>query len=310
MKENTTGQEHYEGEIDLADLIMPIIKRKLMIFFAVLVAVLIAFFYCSITTPLYRSEAIIESSEPNDSSLSSLLQGDFSGKALSKTQLVLESRALNVAIIEKYGLLPNLFKEKWDAINKRWDTKEPPTLDDGYLKIKKMLEVTKNKNQNLLVVAFKAPDPVQTMEMLTIYFDELGEFLRQQELIELSAQIKTLGEQMGTASDPLLRIKLSEIIAKYIDRQAFIMSQKYYGFRVLAPPYVPEKPFSPNMKKILAATIFGTFFIMVLIAYIVEFMAEFKNKNEQKFIELQQFLSVRNDIKTIITFITNLFKKK
>ncbi|MCF8054953.1 MAG: hypothetical protein K9K75_07060, partial [Deltaproteobacteria bacterium] len=302
-------QEYHDAEISITDLLVPIIKQKLLIIIVLLAAVLVALMYYWLAPASYRSEAIIESTIPEEtSSISSMLRGEIHSSSLAKFKLVMESRALNVAIIEKHNLLPIIFKANWDETNKRWKT-APPTLEDAYLKLKSKLIVKTDKPRNVLVVTFEARTPAQAMGMLNIYLDELGNFLRNMELEERSEQIKTLEEQMLTTGDPVLRIKLLELMARHIDYKAFIMSRKHYGFRVLAPPFLPEKHFSPNLKKVLMVTMLGTFFLMILIIVVREFTAKFKSNNTEKFAELQQSFGIRDEVKGITTFIARYFRK-
>ncbi|MCX5832449.1 MAG: Wzz/FepE/Etk N-terminal domain-containing protein [Deltaproteobacteria bacterium] len=321
-----------EDEINLLDLFIVLLKHKVMIFSVVLLAGIMAV-VISIQMPnIYRSEITISptTQEKTGGALSAL--GGFASMiasdmgiggtgSLDQFEVVLKSRDLTNGIVIKYDLLPILFEKSWDAENKRWKVgkpsalqnliefvrgmlgvtpekkpggKDPFTLEDARLAMQGLLKITPNKKQNVMQLSIEHKDPVLAQTILNYYVVGLSEFLRQQTLTDAAAQQAQLGTQLAKTTDPMLKNRLYEVIAKQIEKEALATVQRYYSFNIIDPAFVPEKKFKPKRAQICLLSVVVAFFIAIFLAFFLEYLNNMKrNEDPERLANLRNALRFR-----------------
>lgn len=304
LEERAQRREYLEeDEINLLDLVIPLFKHKWLIVCIVFLAGAGAVAYSLLATEMYRSQAVVIPVEQERTSLGGQLRalGGLGGMAaqqigiggsgsLEKFQVVLKSRELTNNLIESYQLLPLIFKDAWDAEQERWIVEEPPTVQDGYEALQQLLEVDVDQRNNVLTVGFVSDDPVFAKLMVERYIEGMSEFLRGQELENVAAQRQTLERQLALTEDPLLRAKLADIVAQYVEREMLTTVQKYYGFNVMDSPFVPEKRFKPKRAQICLLSVIAAFFVAVFLAFIMEFAENLKRNDPERLAELKRHI--------------------
>jgi|GEM_PF-630085 len=243
--------------------------------------------------------------------------------SLEQFDVVLKSRELTSAIVREHNLLPVIFDEGWDPQTKSWKERPPsfiekmsatlaekfgtnpvekgefskhPTVQEAYKPVQeKMLKVTSDKKQNVVKVSFEAKDPKIAQAVLNHYIVGLSEFLRRQTLEDAKAQQVHLGQQLARTTDPLLKNRLYELIAKQIEKEALAKIQKYFSFTVIDPPYVPEKKFKPKRAQICILSVVVAFFIAIFLAFFLEYVHNLKTREApERLANLRASLRLRN----------------
>jgi len=297
-----------EDEINLLDYVIVLLKHKWMIFFLVFIAGVAAVIYSLMLTNIYRSECTIVPIGEEKASMNSRLSalGGFGAMvapqvgiggagSLEKFEIVLKSRKLTNCLVEKNKLMPILFKDSWDEKTKTWKTEKPPTSQDACKAMQGMLKINPDKKNNTLTLGFLSSDPEIAKRMLSYYVDGLSEFLRHQTLENVALQRKGLQEQLASATDPLLRTKLAEIIAQYVEKETLAKVQKYYGFNVIDLPFVPEKKIKPNRRQICTLSVIVAFFMAVFLAFLLEYFNNSRKNIDPETLEnLKKYMKLRN----------------
>jgi uncharacterized protein involved in exopolysaccharide biosynthesis len=301
-------ESYEEDEINLLDLFIVLLKHKRMIFGVVFIAGVVAVISSLLMTNIYRSECTIVPIEQEKTSLSSSLSalGDLGAMVASQTgiggagslekfEIVLKSRELTNGLVEKHKLMPVIFEDSWDEKTKTWKTEEPPTLQDAYTSMQNMLEIKPDKKANVLKLGFLSPDPVLAQKLLGYYVNGMSEFLRQQSLENVVTQSKARQDQLVTTADPLLRTKLAEIIAQYVEKETLAKVQRYYGFNIIDPPFIPEKKFKPKRSLICILSVIVAFFLAVFLSFIFEYVSNLKeNEDPERLANLKKYMKVRS----------------
>lgn len=310
MREEENNQDLYyeEDEINLLDLFIVLLKHKRMIFSVVFIAGVVAVVASLLMTDIYRSECTIAPIEQEQTSMSSRLSalGGFGAMvasqvgiggagSLEKFEIVLKSREMTKQVVEKHKLMQVIFKDSWDKKTKTWKTEEPPTLQDAYEAVQGMLEIKPDKKNGVMKLGVLFPDPAVAQKLLNYYVNGMSEFLRHQSLENVAIQSKALQGQLVTATDPLLRAKLVEIIAQYVEKETLAKVQKYYGFNVIDPPFIPEKKFKPKRSQICILSVIVAFFMAIFLAFIMEYVGNLKkNEDPERFEKLKKYIKLRN----------------
>jgi uncharacterized protein involved in exopolysaccharide biosynthesis len=306
-----------EDEINLIDLLLVVLRRKWFIIGFVFFAGAAALGITLLMTDIYRSDATIlprEEEKTPSSMLSSALGGlggivagelGLGGSgSLEKLQVVLQSRYLAQRMIQKYDLLSTLFPGAWDETAKKWKTKKwfglldmkPPTVQSGVRKlIEDLLTVTSDSKMGTLKVSFEDKDPEKAKSVIEYLLTETSETMREVVLRDAAENLKFFYEQLEKTSDPLLRAKIYENLAREIEKETFARAQKYYGFYVPDPPFAPDldKQAKPKRVLICILSIFVAFFIAVFLAFLLEFVSRIKKEDPDRYQELKNGLRLR-----------------
>jgi uncharacterized protein involved in exopolysaccharide biosynthesis len=303
-----------EDESNLLDLFIVLFRHKVMILSVVFLTGIAAVVISLLMPNIYRSEATITPTTQEKSgglsALSSL--GGFGGfgamiagevgiggtGSLDQFEVVLKSRDLTNTIIRDHNLLPIIFDKSWDAKTGSWKVANPslfqkaaavlerifgtttPTLQEAYKPVQEMLGKTPNKKQNVMRLSFEAKDPEMARTILDYYIVGLSEFLRRQTLEDAAAQQVHLSQQLSKTTDPLLKNRLYELIAKQIEKETLAKVQRYYSFNVIDPAFVPEKKFKPKRTQICIISVVVAFFIAIFLAFFLEYLKNLKTRED------------------------------
>ena len=300
------AQPYYmeEDEINLLDLFMVLVRHKMLIIGLVFLTGVAAVFYSLKLTNIYRSEATIAPRGEENASRNPLSRlGGFGGMvagqlglggtgSLQKLEVVLKSRNLTNRIIEKYKLMPIIFSEEWDDVKKEWITEKPPTLQDGWKAMQRMLNANVENKKGTMKVGFDHKDPKTAKEITEYYLTELSEMLREEVIRDAAENKRFFEKQLETTSDALLREKIYSMLAREIEKDTFARAQKYYSFTVLDPPIVPDlnKRVKPKRSLICILSVTVAFFLAVFLAFFIEYVQRIKTEDQERYQELAQGL--------------------
>jgi uncharacterized protein involved in exopolysaccharide biosynthesis len=297
--------EEDEEPINLLDLLIVLLKHKKMIIAVVFLAGILAVVYSLKTPNSYRSECTISptSQEKGAGGLGALgglgamvasEAGLNTAGSLDQFEVVLKSRELTNTVIIQHNLMPILYAKSWDSAQQRWTTKKPPTLQAAYLVLQPILQVTPDKKKNIMTLSVQFKDPRLAQQILNYYVAGLSEFLRRQTLDEAAAQQAQLYQQLTKTSDPLLKNKLYDLIAKQIEKETLAKVQKYYSFNVIDPPYVPEQKFSPKRAQMVILSVVVAAFIAFFLAFFLEYINNARKKEDpERLADLKNALRLR-----------------
>jgi uncharacterized protein involved in exopolysaccharide biosynthesis len=257
---------------------------------------------------IYRSEATIMPRQQEKSAASSALSalGGLGGVAgelvglggggdIEKFEVVLKSRELSRRVVKKYKLMPELFEEQWDPLKKDWKENPAPTIQDAYKILMGMLTISRERNSNVLSIKFDNEDPRFAKIMAEHYLTELSESLREDTLKDAEENKKFLEEQLLQTSDPLLKVKISDLLAKEIEKETFALAQKYYSFIVLDPPVAPDqdKKVKPRRALICILSVTVASFFAIFLAFFLKYIDSVKsNEDEERLSRLKRYLKL------------------
>ena len=295
-----------EDETNLLDLMLVLIRHKMMIFGIVFLTGLAALIYSLKLTNIYRSEATITlRSEGKNSSnplaglggIGGIMAGQLllgGGGTLEKLDVVLQSRTLTTRVINKYNLMPVIFSENWDTDKKIWDTDPPPTLQDSWNIMKGMLKVKSDSTNNTIKVGIEHENPVTAKKFVEYYLTELSETLREEVLHDSAENMHFFKAQLNETNDTLMKEKIYSMLAKEIERDTFARAQKYYSFMVLDSPIVPDmdKKVKPKRSIICILSVTLAFFIAIFLAFLAEFYQRIKVEDQDRYQKIVQGIKI------------------
>jgi LPS O-antigen subunit length determinant protein (WzzB/FepE family) len=284
-------------EINLLEYIYVLVKNKWWIIGATVIGLLSGFVIAKIKGPTYISEAVIAAKESDNQKTPNLSSfGAFSGlvasqlnisanPGLDKIELILDSRKFNAELIEKYDLLPMIYKEAmpkvyakvYDTINNNWtsDFKKPVMLGMGGML--KGTYLKKETKAGLMTIKIESKDSVFSDTLLSKYLLYLNSYIKDNVQADAKENVSYLEKQLITIADPLLREKIQTLIANELEK-AMLVSKE--AFRIVDPPF---KYVTFKQKK-LYPMVFGAglFFMTMMIVVFGHAFASGQKTEEDK----------------------------
>jgi hypothetical protein len=271
--EDIGGNAVPEDEINLLELAYVLVKHKTIIILLSIIGLVGGYFAAKAKGPTFTSNAVItakasEARQPNLGALGALgglaaAQLNLAGNpGLEKLEIYLNSREFNTELIEKYNLLPEIFKyapkrklskiyeQFYDTTNNVWieseDFNKPEPIQMSTYLLKKFFQNEVDIKKGTITVSVKSNDSLFSSKVLGACIEHLDLYIRRDVQSEAKANVDYLESQLATIMDPLLRTKLQEMIASEIEK-AMIVSRE--SFKLIDKPYCwrshQEKLFFP-----------------------------------------------------------------
>lgn len=183
------GMQDYEEKSPL-DFLMVIFSRWWIVLIAVIVSVLIGGFYVYSQKPVYMSQATLEMVQEGEEALKKIGAANNISPMLDPSEVystkieLLQSRRLSEALVnrldlgssqefskEKKGLIETVRQIMWPEAGHDNESQSTVNNDTLVKEVMSRISAKRTPDTRLLVLSFKASDPVLAQELLTEYIN-------------------------------------------------------------------------------------------------------------------------------------------
>ncbi|MCX5751927.1 MAG: Wzz/FepE/Etk N-terminal domain-containing protein [Candidatus Saganbacteria bacterium] len=176
-----------EDEINLIDILKVIFKRRKIVVWFFIIAILLGFLQVKSIPKEYAATVVLLPISDSGGLFSALSEisflSDSAGKgSLGNVLAVLKSRSLALRLIEKEGLTKVLLKKLWDEKKQAWKTSKPPTQEEAAMFLSAMTKVDVDRKDGLLRITITNEDPELATKIANAYPIVLGTFLSEQSI--------------------------------------------------------------------------------------------------------------------------------
>ncbi len=302
LQHQTGSPVHDPDEINLLEYIYVLVKNKWLIVGFTLLGLVGGYLGALSKGPTWVAETLIAPKEtetqkaPNLSSFGAFgglvaNQLNIGGNAsLEKIELFLDSRDFNSRLIQKYDLLPTIYRymwpkvyaQNWDSSSGKWKSTfiPPEPLGMGSFLKGTFVNKTINKN-NTMTIELHSRDSALSINLAKMYVTFLDEDIKSTVRNDAKENVAFLEKQLITIADPLLREKIQGLIADEIEKTMLVSKE---AFKVVDPVYLSK---SFKEKKLYPMVLgAGLFFLTVLIViFIHAFSSSDKTEEDLQLIE-------------------------
>lgn len=266
-------------EFNLLEYIYVIVKNKWWIIGSAILGVMLGYGLAIKKGPTYVAESIIAAKESDNQTSAGLsgfgaLGGIVASQlnmstnpGLDKIQLIINSRKFNADFVQKYNLLPLIYKDKWpkvykkyyDSIQCKWrsDFVQPKMLAIGALvKDNYLKREIKDKTLTLKV---KSSDSTIIDTFLSRYLQFLNYHIQTTVQNDAKENVSYLENRLVTITDPLLREKVQSMIANEIEKSMLVSK---VAFQIIDPEITYVDYSIKSLYPIISGALF--FFIAIL----------------------------------------------
>jgi uncharacterized protein involved in exopolysaccharide biosynthesis len=262
------------------------VRQRMVFTFIAVLFLLLAVATALLLPKRYEASVLLApAAEPPDgNNLSTLASqfGDFSSLAgislntsgsKEEAIAILESRSLAREFITEENLMPNLFPNAWDSVQKEWLVEEDdqPTIWDAIILFEREVrKVSVRKTDGLIALSITWHDPETASNWANKLVSRANEKIRDAAIVEANKSIKYLEEQLEKTSAVELRQGIYRLVENNLNTVMLASVREEFAFKVLDEATAPDlDDFSfPNRLLIivtgaLAGLIMATFVIFI-----------------------------------------------
>jgi len=308
-------QPRDEEGMDILEYWNIIWKGKWFVMGLTLLCTLVAVYRTLYVLPvIYKSDVVLQPTETKSlsglSALAANLPMGFSlgGGTGGKTDSIisfLNSRTINERLIEKYDLMPKLYSKIWDKENQKWLIENPedkPTMLKAIKKLKNGYQINKNRETALITISWIDKDPEFTKIMLQRIVKEIRYYFENEYESNAKKEREFVENQLNKAEKELehweRQVPTGKLTLSKIQRENFVSQTVYtelrkqlelskisevkeiINFKILDQPFVPEKRFKPDRRKICIRTFVVSGFVSIFLLFFRQFVINLKTKTK------------------------------
>lgn len=299
-----------EDEINLLDLLITLLKHKLMIIVVPLLVAVLAAGYSLTLKNIYRAEVLLAPVGDEKGGGAASMLGGLGGLAsLAGVSLggggsteqniaILKSREFIWQFVQDKNLMPILFEDAWDPVKKTWIETDPEKQLgqwEAFRAFSGILFVENDKKTSLITVAIEWKDKQQAAEWANELVLRLNKYLGEQAIARGDGNLEYLNQELMRTQIDDFRKTLFDLIAQEQKKAMLAKTQKDFAFRVLDRAVEPDKKIKPKRALIVLLAGLVAFFLTVIWAFVKEAMQRAKQEPEQaqRWAELRQALSFK-----------------
>jgi uncharacterized protein involved in exopolysaccharide biosynthesis len=261
--------------IDPIQVLRTLAARWRVISVCVAVFLALAVAAALLSTPTYRSEALLSFNDERTSGLglagagsqlgglASLAGINIDGSQSQKDIAIalMSSRGFLEPFISENHLLPVLYASRWDAQSKSW-LKKPPTISDGVeLFRKRLLTVNEDRRTGLVRVAIEWRDREVAARWVNDLVRRVNEVTRTWAIEDARSSRKYLDAALEKTGIVELRESMHRLLEGELKKEMVASVRLQYSFRVIDPamPSDAEDFVRPRRALLVAFGLFSGF---------------------------------------------------
>lgn len=285
----------YIRDIDLNELIFLFWEKKFFITISTLIFAILSVLFSLSLTNIYKSEAILIPTMPDDS-LSSKISGFSSLASISGIGIPSTSVSKSEEGIERIKsfqffsnkFLPSINLEDlvavkdWDQStntiiydndiffekDKSWDLDKKPTQQEAYAFYKRMLNIRENKETQFVSISVKHVSPFKAKEWVDIIIFNINETMREADRMKAEKSIEFLSNVLTSTNLQPIKDSISSLMEAQLQISMLASSSEYYVFKVLDASIVPERKFEPRRSVIVFLGSIIGFMLSIIFVFI------------------------------------------
>ena len=285
MEEDKTYKKNplTDDSIDLKELFSLLWGGKKLIILITAVFAFCSVLYALSLTSYYRSETVLTLAQGSNemSSLSrygglaSLAGINIPSAGTDKGALLVNtimSRAFLKNLLSIEDVLPSLMAVKsydseskkivfdpniYDATNKKW-LQTPPSYLQAYGIYMGQMTVNYYEPTGLIYISLEHESPVFAQKFLDLIIHEADSLMREKDLQQSSDALEYLINEISKTSLIEMKSSMNQLIQSQLETQMMAKISTDYALKVIEPPFIPERKFSPSRSLIsLVGTMLG-----------------------------------------------------
>jgi capsular polysaccharide biosynthesis protein len=181
---------------------------------------------------------------------------------------LLEARSTFDQFIAEDHLMPVLFPDNWDAKAGRWKPgAKPPTLEDGYLRLKSATSVENDQVNNVIRFHVTWPNAVIAARWANGLVAQVNRQMQRDAIARSDRMIAALYQEFDKTQNQALHTNIADLIEQQIRTSMLARSRDDYALQVIDPALPSSVKTSLSRLIVLIGGIFIGLLIGVPLAF-------------------------------------------
>jgi len=241
--------------LSLVDVVALLWSRRVFAAFCVVGGGLIGITWALLQSPLYRTQVVFMpvNMDAGIGGIARNLVGQMGGIASlvglqvdapdERQEAVefLRSRLLTEKFIDRNGLLPILFQDRWDASRKAWKSNVAPTPGLAFQVFSPGVRaIREDRRTGLVTLTITWKDPVQAAIWANGLVAMANAELRQAAIRDAQGSIKYLNDELTKTEVVEMRQVIFRLIESQVRNIMLANVREQYAFKVIDPAVIPD----------------------------------------------------------------------
>lgn len=304
-----------EDEIDLVELFQTIKKGWKTLVVVVLITFFSTLYYLASAPNIFRADAhimplggrsniemdILEFSnmELFKDIIKASMPTGFSSPTTSRIRSTILSKNFLIYFIEKYKLLPLLYPDAYDTVNKKWNVEKSckeveqnsiekitgihvfsqechPTIMHGYKKLSTMIQIDKSdyftNDSNLIQISVESPEALFSQMILVKLLNEADHELRQTAIKMATENQEYFASILSQTNDEKIKSRLQTVINSQLEQAMYAQTKAQFLFEIVDPPMIPDEPIKPKRPLVLVVSLVTAFILGIFMIFFLQFI--------------------------------------
>lgn len=249
-------------EIDLIELMRTLFRAWKIIVACTFLCVGFAYLWGTLISEAYRTQILLAPVKEEQNGVSSAL-GQFGGFAtmvgaqiprdsnVEQVIATLQSRKFLGNYIRNQNLMPILFQQHWDKVNKVWLIDPPPTEKSGINTLKSNLSIEEDTISGLITMSVTWSNPQFATKVANEVVEQLNNQLREQAVADSQKRIGYLERELAKTTLQDMRAVLYNLLESEKQKAMLANVNDDFALHVIDPAVEPSIPYKPNRKLIV-----------------------------------------------------------
>lgn len=192
------------------------------------------------------------------SGLLGVLPGAGGGKEAERTVATLVSNRFTYRFIQKRGLAPDLFPDRWDPETKSWRTPRfawlpwgrreslEPTPQELVRKFASKRSISLDRQTGLVRIRLDWSSAEGVANLVNAMIEDFNEFSRVRARTEAQEAMEYLAREMSSVDVAELRQSLARLMEEQMTREMMATVQPEFALRVVDPAVAPDRSVRPR----------------------------------------------------------------
>tara|TARA_B100002019_G_scaffold176509_1_gene152462 strand:+ start:2515 stop:3453 length:939 start_codon:yes stop_codon:yes gene_type:complete len=269
-----------DNEINIKEVLLILLQGKKLLSIFLFLGFSLATIYALYLPDIYKSEAILAPVEPQSGisktanafdSLAGLAGiefdapkvGDKTSEAVEKlsslsffTNSILPFIELqDLLAVDSYNYSSNIItydKKKFDPLENKWvrnvnfPRKQVPTPQEAYKTFAQILSIDEDEDTGFVKIGIEHQSPFIAEKWTSLVFRGINKTFSDIDKLEAEKSIEYLNKQISDTNFAEIKVALSELIQREIQKLTLIESTDDYVFQYIDPPVIEENKNRPR----------------------------------------------------------------
>jgi uncharacterized protein involved in exopolysaccharide biosynthesis len=163
----------------------------------------------------------------------------------AEAMAVLVSREFTAAFLEDQNIMPQLYPNRWDAVQGRWKPSiffDAPDIRDATQRFSKSIRtVQEDRKTGFVTMSIEWTDPKIAADWANLLVERLNERMRSNALVEAETNVSYLKQEIASSNVVPMQQSIGRVLEAELQRLMLAKATQEYSFKIIDHAIPPRR---------------------------------------------------------------------